>query len=62
MCGVERDRISEAIESIKKIKPTEIDDKLLTQLSHVMKKLEKIVKARPKPEDENSDCPCGECN
>lgn len=61
MCNIERDRISEVIDAIKKIKPDEIDEKLMNQLRHVMKKLEKIVEARPKPEDENSDCPCG-CN
>lgn len=61
MCGAEPDRIGNTIEAIKKIKPSEIDEKLKSQLLHVMKKLEEVIKARPKPEDSDSDCPCGQC-
>ena len=62
MCGTEPDRIGNAIEAIKKIKPIEIDDKLLNQLTHVMNKLQVIVDTRPKPEEDDSDCPCGSCS
>ena len=60
MCGVDICFISETIESIKKIKKSEITEQLSNELYHVMKKLEAIVEARPKPEeDPNDHCECG---
>ena len=60
MCGVDRCFISETIESIKKIKKQDITEQLSNELYQVMKKLEAIVEARPKPvDDPNDHCPCG---
>ena len=60
MCGVEPDYIGNVIEAIKKLKKGEIDEKLTHQLYYVMKKLEEVVNARPKPvEDINDHCECG---
>ena len=61
MCGGgEPDRIGNVIAEIKKLKKDDVDEKLKYQLYHVMKKLEAIVDARPKPEEDTNDhCECG---
>jgi len=60
MCGIEIDRIGNVIAEIKKLKKDDVDEKLKYQLYHVMKKLEAIVDARPKPEEDTNDhCECG---
>lgn len=61
MCGIEIDRIGNVIAEIKKLKKDDVDDELKKYLYYVVKKLEEIVDARPKPLDEDEKCPCG-CN
>ena len=61
MCGNKPDRIGNIIAEIKKLKKDEVDERLASQLFHVMKKLEAIVDARPKPIDDDEKCPCGTC-
>lgn len=62
MCGGgEPDRVGNVIAEIKKLKKDDVDEKLKYQLYYVMKKLEEIVDARPKPVDDNEPCPCGDC-
>jgi hypothetical protein len=61
MCGIEIDRIGNVIAEIKKLKKDDVDDELKKYLYYVMKKLEEIVDARPKPVEDDEKCPCG-CN
>lgn len=60
MCGNTPDYIGNAIEAIKKIKKQDITEQLSNELYYIMKKLEAIIDARPKPEeDPNDHCECG---
>ena len=62
MCGGgEPDRVSNVIAEIKKLKKQDINENLSNELYHVMKKLEAIVEARPKPIEDDEKCPCGCC-
>lgn len=61
MCGIEIDRIGNVIAEIKKLKKDDVDDELKKYLYYVVKKLEEIVDARPKPVEDDEKCPCG-CN
>lgn len=62
MCGGgEPDRIGNVIAEIKKLKKSDVNEKLSNQLYHVMMKLQAIVDARPKDERPDSPCPC-QCN
>lgn len=59
MCGVDKDYVSDVIVAIKALKKGQVDEKLTSQLYYVMKKLEEVVEARPKPVDDSELCPCG---
>jgi hypothetical protein len=61
MCGGgEPDYVGNVVEAIKKLKKDDVDDELKKYLYYVVKKLEEIVDARPKPvEDPNDHCECG---
>lgn len=62
MCGGgEPDRIRNVIDEIKKLKKSDVNEKLSNQLYHVMMKLQAIVDARPKPKEDSDVCPCGQC-
>jgi hypothetical protein len=61
MCGVDKDRVSDVIIAIKALKKPEITEQLSNELYQVMKKLEAIVEARPKPIEDDEKCPCGCC-
>jgi hypothetical protein len=61
MCGIEIDRIGNVIAEIKKLKKDDVDDELKKYLYYVVKKLEEIVDARPKPVEDDEKCPCGTC-
>jgi len=63
MCNIDRDYLAEALEALQKLlkKDKELEDETKKLIEKVRGMLEHTIKSRPKPEDDDSDCPCGGC-
>ena len=60
MCNIERDYLAEAVEALQKLKKNkELEDETKKLIEKVRGMLEHTIKSRPKPVDDDSDCPCG---